>query len=369
MLDSQPWEPGDRWQEYWKDHVLPQIERAKAVIEPIFNYQHETEQLNLPKYFERDVLRISHYALPGFATLDPAFMASVAKLRSDLEAYIGDSTRRRPYNVLMIAPPGSGKSHFANRVASSLNTRVVTGNLSSTDVSDTLQVAIDEVRNYKAVDSIPVLFLDEVDSSHTNLPLLLPLLWDGEFVARGQRLRIGRCIILCALSNETLIRYVRSGHDKDSLQLMQQGFAKVQDFLSRFDGGILEIPSINDASRQHDKVCIAMELIRRRFGDVWGVQVSFLQFVGHAAFLNEVRSLEFFINSIPESAFRDHYLVVDELTNQTMQALLENYESGPLRYHLAMPQDNPPLKQWEQFVTTTEGKHMVEYDHTKLLFA
>jgi len=145
--------------------------------------------------------------------------------------------------------------------------------------------------------------------------------------------------------------------------------ASYQDFLSRFNGGILEIPSINDDSRQHDKVCIAMELIRRRFGDVWGVQVSFLQFVGHSAFLNEVRSLEFFINSIPESAFRDHYLVVDDLTNQTIQALLEDYEHSPLRYHLATPQDSPPLKQWQQFVTTTEAKHMVEYDHAKLLYA
>jgi hypothetical protein len=44
---------------------------------------------------------------------------------------------------------------------------------------DDLTQPLDEIRNLKVVDRLPILFLDEFDSNPANFPMLLPLMWDG----------------------------------------------------------------------------------------------------------------------------------------------------------------------------------------------
>lgn len=270
-----------------------------------------SESPETESYYLDEILKIADAALPGFLTLDADFQRKISDLTSELVGYLADVSQRRPYNILMIAPPGSGKSHFvkclgkalkSHRGGTGVEVSVVTGNLSSPDPMNALHTAVNEARNHKAVDITPVLFLDEVDSHIDQLAFLLPLLWDGEILLSGQRLTLGRCIIICSISDSRLIRYIR-----DPSKENESAFPKIVDFISRINGGYFEIDSINSDSRRHDKVCIAAELIRRKFPDirVSGIQRSFLRFISSIQFRHEIRSLETFINFIPRITLRD----------------------------------------------------------------
>lgn len=280
-------------------------------------------------YYLDEILKAADAALPGFLTLDADFQRSISNLTSELIGYLADVSLRRPYNVLMIAPPGSGKSHFVKCLGKALKSYrggtgvevpIVTGNLSSPDPINALHTAVNEARNHKTVDITPVLFLDEVDSHIDQLAFLLPLLWDGEILLSGQRLTLGRCIIICSISDSRLISYIR-----DTSKGTEGNFPKVVDFISRINGGDFEIDSINSDSRRHDKVCIAAELIRRKFPDkrVAGIQRSFLRFISSIQFRHEIRSLETFINFIPRMLYPDIHRGKDNLN-----LILYNY-NGP----------------------------------------
>lgn len=246
------------------------------------------------------VLQMSQVALPGFSTLDEDMIVSIDDFVRRIQDYKDDNTRLRPYNILMKAKPGSGKSYFVKCLAKRLNIHPVIGNLSSPDSTDVLRSVVNEARNHKAEDRLPLLFLDEVDSDSSLIPFLLPLLWDGELFIAGQVLKIGRCVIICAISDPEWIKMAES-NDQDTQAIEVK---KLSDLLSRFDGGAFAISSIDSPTRRHDKLCVAAELIKRRFPDIHAVSIGLLEFLASVPLQHEVRSIEFFVNLIPRTSLR-----------------------------------------------------------------
>jgi hypothetical protein len=246
--------------------------------------------------------------LRGYATLDELHIESIRNLISHIERYANDTSQKRPLVFLMLASPGAGKSHFIKRIAAQLRqlkVGAITYNMAGLRTGEDMIPALDNARNLKVEDRIPLLFLDEFDSSPAHVAMLLPLLWEGEITIGQRDLKLGKVIIVLAGSDPSL-----PGTMDDARSMRQEVFEgrgkipKMIDLLSRINGGVVTIPPFYDASRKMDrradKVCIAAELLRQRFGDgLREVPLCLLRFVALAEFRYGVRSIAHLVSMIP----------------------------------------------------------------------
>lgn len=109
----------------------------------------------------------SQSLLAGYATLDLHHRAQIRTLIEQITDYLRDPTRKRPFNALMLAAPGAGKSHFIKQLAAAMGkerVQAVTFNMATMQSTDDMAQPIDELRNLKVNDRFPLLFLDEFDS-------------------------------------------------------------------------------------------------------------------------------------------------------------------------------------------------------------
>src|SRR6266480_6404764 len=152
--------------------LAQQILQARGVATQILEYPKHvpewlgpqtTTQVSTHDHPFISALKISDNLLPGFSTVNLEFASAIVKLLAGLVDYSDDQSRKRPYNILMLAPPGSGKSHFIRCIANKLELPTIIGNLSVREPAAVLGFVVDEARNYKAQDKIPLIFLDEVD--------------------------------------------------------------------------------------------------------------------------------------------------------------------------------------------------------------
>lgn len=85
----------------------------------------------------------------------------------------------------------------------------------------------------------------------------------------------------------------------------KKNLRKVDDFLSRFAGGIFKIPPVTVKSRELDRLCIAVQLIKRRFPMLHSVPAGILQFVSKASVEHEVRSMECLVDLMPLAGIKE----------------------------------------------------------------
>jgi hypothetical protein len=102
--------------------------------------------------------------LGGFLTLDEDLCKTLKKLRRNMEEYLkGEDHVSRPYNILLAAPPGSGKSHFVKRLGEDPRWKektgnelsTVVGNLSGYDPKDTMDFVLTEVETLRLLIKFP----------------------------------------------------------------------------------------------------------------------------------------------------------------------------------------------------------------------
>jgi hypothetical protein len=237
----------------------------------------------------------SETLLKGYATLDDQHRGDIQKLMKQISSYLQDSSRKRPFNALMLAAPGAGKSHFIKQLASAMTeerVQAVTFNMATMQSPDDMAQPIDELRNLKVNDRFPLLFLDEFDSDSSRYAALLPLLWDGELQIGHRDLKLGKAVIVLAGSNPDLPKAM----DQSAKMRLEtdgtDGFGsggKLIDLLSRINGGVINIPDLDlrseDRDRRVDKVCIAVALIKGRFGnDISEIPRSLLRFIAQTTF-------------------------------------------------------------------------------------
>jgi hypothetical protein len=255
----------------------------------------------------------SESLLRGYATLDDAHRAEISRLIQQISAYLSDSTRKRPYNALMLASPGAGKSHFIKQLANTMTAQrvqAVTFNMATMQSADDMAQPIDELRNLKVNDRFPLLFLDEFDSDPSRYSSLLPLLWDGELQIGHRDLKLGKAVIVLAGSNPDLPKTMEQAA---TMRLDAGGTesappSKLVDLLSRINGGVLNIPDLDlrteHRDRRVDKVCITVALLKARFGkDLKTVPRSLLSFISNTVFRYGVRSIAHLIDLIDTKAF------------------------------------------------------------------
>lgn len=296
-------------------------------------------------------MTVSRIALGEYVTLDWDHYEAIKNLIQKVQDYTKDPTRRRPFNIVMHAEPGSGKSHFIRSFAKRLKqdrVKPVEFNMSSVRrVEDFIQ-PLEEVRNLKVVDEIPLLFLDEFDSDRSNYSLLLPLLWEGEFSVGQGLLRMGKVLIIMAGSNKEIdevmrrLKGMRPGNDEAG---------KLPDLLSRINGGELKIPDLDevtpDRDRRVDKVCLTIALLTRRFPLLRSVPWAFLRFVADTRFRYSVRSISNLIDLIPAIDKEKTTLEMPDL--QLPLDVVDQLKASSLATHL-IAEDGPAavIERWNK---------------------
>jgi hypothetical protein len=283
---------------------------------------------------------LSVTALSGYATLDKDHIENIQRLISSIDAYSNDLSQKRPLNFLMLASPGAGKSHFIKRVADQLQGRkvsAITFNMTALQTNEDLIPALDAARNLKVEDKLPLLFLDEFDSKLSNIPLLLPLLWDGELNLGQRDLKLGRVIIVLAGSDPSLPSVMDHARSmRNDIAIQDGNTPKIVDLLSRINGSVVEIPPFYDPTRsvdrRADKACVAIQLLRQRFGETLRtVPRALLRFIVETEFRYGVRSIAHLIDLIPYKKEVFHLKLSDlKLPLQNTKTL----KNSSLAYHL-----------------------------------
>lgn len=279
--------------------------------------------------------------LPRYATLDEVHVGELNAMLSQITDYYADASRKRPLNFLMMAPPGSGKSHLIDCVSHALIEQRVAAhafNMATMSAPEDLGTPLDEARNLKVADKRPLLFLDEFDASPANYGLLLPLLWDGKLGLRQRTLNLGKAVVVMAGSNQLLpaaldeARNMRSGPSS-----LEGPNAKLVDLISRINGAVIRIPPLDDVDgkpgRPFDKVAIAVELLKVRFPKVRRVPLALLAFIGRTRFRYDVRSISCVIDHInAPSETNPSELQLDQMPKALPS--VEGIRKSSLVYHL-----------------------------------
>jgi hypothetical protein len=320
--------------------------------------------LSLDYYF-------STRTLGEYVTLDIAHRAEILKIKYDIRKYYEDNTLYRPLNMIMFAPPGSGKSHFVKCLAKSIKNAPIGSvvyNMATMQNLEDLILPLEEARNQKVIDRLPILFLDEFDSSDNNYAYLLPLLWDGSIRIANRDIRMGKIIIILAASKDYVINKVKEAKDftinprnnnskiksdKNTSNLEKDNDNKLIDLISRINGNILNIPELDlstgNIDRRVDKICIAISILKNRFNNKLSfVPWSLLRFIALTNFKYGVRSINHLIDIIPnEKRENEEILNIDDLKLPVeTQTKLNN---SSLAYHiLAVKKEEHPCYIWEK---------------------
>jgi hypothetical protein len=202
----------------------------------------------------------------------------------------------------------------------------VTFNMASLESVDDFIQPLEEVRNVKVVDKIPLLFLDEFDSDPRNYSLLLPLLWDGELSVGQRRLRIGKVVTILAGSGGAISAVMKNA--KSMRPEADDNVGKLPDLLSRINGGELTIPNLDEVSANRD----------RRFDKLNSVPWAFLKFIAETKFRYGVRSISHLIDLIPSQDPNKDVLAVSEL--QLPLGSAKALKGSSLAFHL-VAEDGP----------------------------
>jgi predicted AAA+ superfamily ATPase len=267
-----------------------------------------------------DAYSLSTKAVSGYATLDKKHIYDIQSLVTSIRLYANDRSKRRPLNILLHAAPGAGKSHLVECLAKLLTderVKDVSFNMTSMRGIDDLAAPIDQVRDLKVADRLPLLFLDEFDSNSDNFARLLPLLWDGKVDVGGRLLQTGKMVVILAGSSKRIGEISIAA--KSMRDVSQKEDGKLVDLISRINGGEISIPDLDEISesrnRRVDKVCLAVALLRQRFGgSLLRVPWALLRFIADTKFKHGSRSIATLLDLIPMTNTTSGELALDELT-------------------------------------------------------
>lgn len=320
-----------------EEMLKDRLDKARAVvIKEIINRTNNDGEIDLVGAFVA-----SSRLLGDYVTLDWPHYQAIRKLRMDISKYAGDRTRRRPLNILMHAEPGSGKSHLVKSLAASIsnhNAVAIDYNMAGLQSIEDLLQPLDNIRNAKVQDKLPILFLDEFDSNSSRYPLLLPLMWDGELNIAHRNLKLGKLVIILAGSSSDINTAMSAAKGMQITTAMANG--KLIDLVSRINGGELDIPPLDlvtpERDRRADKVCLTISLLKSRFGaELELVPLSLLRFVANTKFRYGVRSLAHFIDLI--QPFASNAQNMKQLLPAQMQFPLNSISAlrnSSLAYHV-----------------------------------
>ncbi len=295
----------------------------------------EDSEIDIHRYFE-----LSQQALGEYVTLDWMHKQEIDRLIIMIQKYLEDFSKTRPLNIIMIAQPGLGKSHFVKCLAkkmSYLGVSEVSFNMATMQSVDDLVQPIEAIRNLKVVDRLPLFFLDEIDSDFKNYSRLLPLMWDGEIHLGKQNLKLGKVVLIMAASDPNIERVMKSAKSMEmKLDGIQENQKKLVDLLSRVNGGVVEIPQLDIYSksrdRRIDKICLSISILKKKYPYLETVPWALLRFIAISKFRYGVRSIVHLLDFIPGNLNVDDELTFDDFSLPLNKVI--DLKKSSLSYHM-----------------------------------
>lgn len=287
-----------------------------------------------------------------YVTLDWKHRSDVFNIIHTIRKYAEDRTRRRPFNIIMSAEPGSGKSHLVKCIANSYQLKrysasAIDCNMTSLQSFEDLIQPLDAVRNLKILDQLPILFLDEFDSRKDMYAKLLPLMWDGEVHIGQRNLKLGKLVIILAGSEDTVKTAMEKAKSMECCAI--SGEDKLADLISRINGGELKIPPLylegdleGNQNRNAEKVCMTISLLQARFEQkIELIPWALLKFVAITRFRYGVRSICNLIDLVSlgndekygKEAEEDYQINLDRLQQLPLNSV-DELKGSSLAYHI-----------------------------------
>jgi len=140
-----------------------------------------------------------------FAVVDPEEISIYRRLQNLMRKYTDDPNEKTPLGLAVFGSPGMGKTYGIKKVVDTLKkkTELFECNLAQFTSADNLAKKLLEARSSAWEGRIPVIFLDEFDSSFQEEPFgwfkhLLALLQDGTFRYQGNSYPLGKAFVICA---------------------------------------------------------------------------------------------------------------------------------------------------------------------------
>jgi hypothetical protein len=262
--------------------------------------------------------RVITPAFANYVTRNEEFLVHVRDMRDQIENYITKGTSKRPLNILLAAPPGSGKSFLIKQMMSSITAKNSAVQISFEEIYVAALENVDELfKTFQRVQSInlegkiPIVFYDEIDAliAHSSplYPKFLAPMWDGTFYLGKDKFYLGQCIFFFAGSGLSLedasrkiLKFSKKGRPlsyDDYYTAWKKKFdnhhagkqfveQKLPDFLDRIDS-VLRIPPVCEellgrkrASEEYDD--LACMLIRKHFPNVRFVEKEALKIIRDA---------------------------------------------------------------------------------------
>jgi hypothetical protein len=321
-------------------------ERHDAIVLPSFVVEVSADAkvawVDAPDYLKR--AQLDGRLPPEESVLDDYYVSGdaatqIRALLRALNSYV-DRPSKRPFNVLLEADPGSGKSYFAACLSRHLDAEavrrgrpsgyhpLVEANLSFDADASRIDRALfdlyEDIRDERALGRVPVVLLDEFDTLMTGseedgktagdpmerlFARMLAPLWDGVFAVEGRQHRLGGFILLIAVSNPKFAKRI------------DEPETKARDFASRIDVRLNLKPrdNMSDAEKLKTNVRVAVSMLRKHFGSrVRNVQLAVLDAIGQARFRGSNRAIDQLImmSSAPlDGTFRITDLPDQQLTS------------------------------------------------------
>ncbi len=291
--------------------------------------------IDIHQYFN-----LSQQALGEYVTLDWIHKQEIDNIIKKIQEYLEDYSKTRPLNIIMIAQPGLGKSHFVKCLAnkmSNLGVSAVSFNMATMQNVEDLSQPIEAIRNLKVVDKLPLFFLDEIDSDPKNYSRLLPLMWDGEIHLGKQDLKLGKVVLIMAASDPTIENVMKTAKSMEiKLAGIPKDEKKLVDLLSRVNGGVLEIPQLDISKkvrdRRIDKICLSISVLKQKYPYLELVPWALLRFIAISKFRYGVRSIVHLLDFIPGNLDIEERLDLDDLDLPLEE--VKDLKKSSLSYHL-----------------------------------
>jgi hypothetical protein len=147
----------------------------------------------------------------NYVTQNHGFVEYLGSVRDQIETYCSKTKISRPLNILLAAPPGSGKSFLIKQIIGSINSNTELSfeevYVASLENAAELFSIFQRIQSINLEGKIPVVFFDEIDSkiggTHIYAKFLAPM-WDGTFYLGKERFFLGRSIFFFAGSTLSL---------------------------------------------------------------------------------------------------------------------------------------------------------------------
>ena len=250
-----------------------------------------------------------------FITFNEGFKEDIDGLISQLNHYVSRTMVKRPYNIFLIAPPGSGKSFLVKqieKVISPIATAFEEYQISSFYSIENLYGIFRRVQSHNLGNKVPIIFLDEIDTVFQDGKIytyLLAPMFDGKFYEGGDFANLGKMIFVFAASDVTdwyeEVEPTEQIEYKEYRDMMETKFYELKDglrkkknndkyldFLDRTDKRIY-IPSVNTKFRKSELykevIYIAVKLIKKHHLSITIVDFYSLLVIGSELLESDTR--------------------------------------------------------------------------------